>query len=330
MFFKTNTLKKSQLTVFKEQGLLHGFYGPYTIISNGHTFDIYCSAIDFFRRFKEIFNFHKANLPIAFADITGPGGNRAFMLFSSLKGHGLLIKMLDRKYGGGINKELDIMRIGKIIGANIPKSAIVIRNQGTPIFKSFRNNDVFVEALTPVALPFREANHVFDQIIEYDGVNLGKLFTFDITTGSWDRHQGNYLISKLRGRYSLQEIDFGLFQPDFFPPPDFKEDNDIRQDYPSKYPKLPGWAIIIHPKVRKLMSSTNRNDFLTGLKKGVKNLYEAVVMHHIEQFISDKLYKRIIWLFIEGKPTQKLFLLELEKLGYNSEKIKAFLDRYPL
>ncbi|MHA1992555.1 MAG: hypothetical protein ACW981_21065 [Candidatus Hodarchaeales archaeon] len=333
MFLLKDTISLDIVEILKDTNLIHGYYGKYVILSSGHDFDIFSSSIDFFYRFRFLLPKSRSHRPLLLRDVTGRGGNKAFLLFSSIRGHGLLIKILDREYGGGINKELDIMRIGKIIGANIPKNAVVIHNTGSPMFKSLGKDNFFVQTLTPVIKHFREASQEdLEEIAEYDADNLGRIFIFDIVCGSWDRHSGNYLINKLKNKNSLQEIDFGLFQPDYYKPEKFKPDDETRQKYPSKNEKLLGWAITRHPKVDKIIKRTNKKKFILGVKSSLLRLHKVVEGKNpiLENLIGKKLFSRVQGIFKKNSQTQLLLYKELSELGIDSDDIKTLIDKKEL
>jgi hypothetical protein len=333
VFLLKDTISRDIMKILIDTNLIHGYYEKYVIISSGHNFDIFSSSIDFFYRFRFLLPKSRSQRPLLLRDVTGRGGNKAFLLFSSIKGHGLLIKILDREYGGGINKELDIMRIGKIIGANIPKNAVVIQNTGSPMFKSLGKENFFVQTLTPVVKHFREASQEdLEEIAENDADNLGRIFIFGIVCGSWDRHSGNYLINKLKNKNSLQEIDFGLFHPDYYKPEKFKSDDETRQKLPTKNEKLLGWAITRHPKVDKIIRSTNKKKFILGVKSSLLRLHKVVKGRNpiLENLVGKKLFFRVQGIFNENSQTQILLYRELSELGIDTFAIKTLIDKKKL
>ncbi|OLS23702.1 MAG: hypothetical protein HeimC3_23450 [Candidatus Heimdallarchaeota archaeon LC_3] len=334
LFLPKDLTSENNVEVLSKTRLIHGNYGnKYIVISSGHDFDLYTSAIDFFYRFRFLLPRSRTHRPLLLRDVTGLGGNKVFLFFSSVKGHGLLIKILDTEYGGGINKELDIMRVGKIIGANIPSNAVVIHNTGSAMFKSLGKENFFVQTLTPVVKHFREASKEdLSEVAQFDSKNLGKIFVFGIVCGSWDRHSGNYLINRQKNKYSLQEIDFGLFLPDFYKTKKFVPDDESRQQYPLKYEKLLGWAITRHQKVDKIIKETNEKKFLIGVKASINNLYKVLKGKDpiLKGLVGERLFKRTLGLFRSGNPTQNLLFSELEDLKLNVQAIKEYLCRFNL
>ena len=334
LFLPKDMISNDIEKLLSKTNLVHGNYGDkYVVLSSGFDFDLYSSAIDFFYRFRFLLPKSRTHKPLLLRDVTGRGGNKAFLFFSSIKGHGLLFKLLDNEYGGGINKELDIMRIGKIIEANIPHNAVVIHNTGSKMFKSLGKDDFFVQTLTPVVKHFRKASKEdLAEIAQYDSRNLGKLFLFGIVCGSWDRHSGNYLINKQKNKFSLQEIDFGLFLPDFYKPEKFIPDDESRQKYPSKYEKLLGWAITRHPKVDKIIKETDEKNFILGIKSSINNLYKVVIGKNpiLKELVAEKLYKRTQGLFQMDHPTQNLLFSELDNLMIDNQSIKDLLLKLSL
>ncbi|MFW9928191.1 MAG: hypothetical protein ACFFD1_02240 [Candidatus Thorarchaeota archaeon] len=332
IFLMTRRITPKMKSILEKTNLIHGTYGNFSILSTGHDFEIYSSVIDFFYRFRFIVSKKSKHIPILLRDITGKGGNRAFLLFTSINGHGLLIKVLDKDYGGGINKELDIMRIGKIIKANIPKNAMIIHNTGAEMFKSLGKEDFFIETLTPVSFQLQDAdNWIIDEIISKDSINLGRLLVFNIACGSWDRHQGNYLINQIKNKYSLQEIDFGLFQSDFnrIEEENFQPDDEAKQNKPSKYPKYLGWAITRHPKVESIMRKSNEREFIIGVLSSLKKLHSALTNSEtgLDYVVGPKILNRIRGIFQENSSVQKLLLQDLDELGKNTNNIIKFLEK---
>ena len=243
----------------------------------------------------------------------------------------MLVKSLkDKIYGGGINPELDVIRIGKIIGTNVPKNAQVIKNTKAPMFTEFiGSGDIFIETLTPHSKNLKLANKTdLEEIATYDGKNLAKMFLFDIVAGSWDRHAGNYLITTYKNKKTIQEIDFGLFQPSFFKPASgFNEDNDIFQKWPTKDNLRPGWAITCNSKVKKMVQNTNPKDFILGMKQGIRNLYKSVQSHELIGLVAPIFYERARGLFQEGSPTQELFVRELSDIGYDGDELAEYIQK---
>lgn len=327
--FQKHHLGKGILDLFLDLDLVHGYYGKYVILSSGtKPFEFYTSAIDFFLRFRPVMTNAKSQELAVLRELGTDSANPTFLLFSSPRGKGLLVKSLeDKEYSGGANMELDILRIANILGVNVPKNAVVVHNTRSQMYRAFaRNGEILVESLTPVSTTLASATpEMLSQIMTYDGENLGRMFVFDVVTGSWDRHAWNYLVTTVNRRQSLQEIDFGLFQPDFYKPPKFREENDSRQPYPSKYPERPGWGIVRHPKVTTLMQQANQRLFAKGINYAIKKLYEAVTAEAWPRLVSLRLQKRARDLFVEGRPTHELFIQELEQLGIETDLFRLLL-----
>lgn len=337
IFLNINKIEKKALDLFTENSLLHGYYNNYAIISTRtKNLEFYCNVIKFFHSFKSVMinSKHKYQEPIIIRELTGSSANPTFLIFSNTNGRGLLVKSLeDTKYAGGLNTELDILRIGKIIGANVPRNAIVVHNTRSSLYKSFaKDAEILVEDLSPVIASFSWVDQkLLDAICQDDAENLGKLFVFDVLTGSWDRHSGNYLVTSIKGKTSLQEIDFGLFRPDFYPSHDFVEEDDYRQKYPSKYPQHPGWGIFINSKVFKLMQNTDPRKFQLGVEKAIKKIHSTLYIQNVklQHFASDKFVKRIENLFTNGSQTQKLLFFYLDKINnhYDRKSLEALLEK---
>ena len=335
VFLNIKKITNTTLDVLTNNSLIHGYYGDFIIISAGtNSLSFYSSCIDFFYHFRSLINKNKDHHPIVLRELAKGSANRTFLIYSDTKGNGLLVKSLkDKTYGGGINRELDVMRIGKIIGANIPKNAQVIKNTNAPMFREFiGGGDIFIETLTPNSKSLKVADkNDFDEIKTYDGKNLAKLFLFDVIAGSWDRHAGNYLITTYKNKKTIQEIDFGLFQPSFFRPASgFNEDNDIFQKWPNKDSLRPGWAITCNSKVKKVILQTNSRDFIAGMKQGIRNLYKAIQSKEVIGLVAPVFYERARGLFQEGSPTQELFFRELKDIGYDNAEIIEYIQIFAI
>jgi hypothetical protein len=337
IFLNLNKIEKGAEDLLLNLKLIHGYFNNYIIISTrNRSFDFYSNVINFFFSFRSVMTNtkHKYQEPFLIRELTGFSANKTFLVFSNTKGRGILIKSLeDTKFAGGINTELDVLRIGKILGANVPRNAIVVHNTRSFLYKSFaKDADILVEDLSPVFASFSWVDKkLLDELREHDSENLGRIFVFDVVTGSWDRHSGNYLVTSILGYKSLQEIDFGLFKPDYYVSDTFVEEDDYRQDYPSKYPKLPGWGIFINSKVIKLMQTTDSRKFQQGIESAIKKLHSTLFIQKIqlENFASEKLVKRARGLFIFNSPVQTLFWLYISKIDniYDKESLEDLLNR---
>lgn len=335
IFLNTNKLGKGVEEILKEEDLLHGYYNNFAIISTRtKKFEFYTNVVKFFYSFRSVMvnTKHKYQEPILIRELTGFSANPTFLIFSNVNGRGLLVKSLeDSKYSGGINTELDVLRIGKIIGANVPRNAIVVHNTRTAVYKSFaKNAEILVEDLSPIIKSFSWVDKkLLEELREDDAENLGRLFFFDVITGSWDRHSGNYLVTNSKGYKSLQEIDFGLFKPDYYIPDDFVEEDDYRQNYPSKYPQLAGWAIFINSKVLKLMQTTDARKFQLGIESAIKKIHSTMFKRKVDltHFASDKFVKRITTFFMPDSQVQNIFWFYLDKINnlYDREALEELI-----
>lgn len=323
LFLNTSKLEKGALDLFITKNLVHGYYNNYVILSTrNRDFEFYTNVIKFFFSFRSVMvnTKHKYQEPILIRELTGSSANPTFLIFSTTRGRGLLVKSLeDTKYSGGINTELDVLRIGKILGANVPRNALVVHNTRSSLYKSFaKDAEILVEDLSPIIASFSWVDtKLLESLQQDDPENLGRLFVFDIITGSWDRHSGNYLVTNTKGYKSLQEIDFGLFRPDFYINEDFIEEDDYRQKYPSKYPQYPGWGIFINSKVVKLMQNTDARKFQLGIEAAIKKIHSTLFKHKVElkHFTSEKLVKRINAFFVPESQVQQSFWFYLDKIN---------------
>ena len=337
IFLNRNKIEKGAEDILLEHNIIHGYYNNYIIISSRiKNFEFYCNVIKFFLAFRSVMvnSKHKYQEPILIRELTGFSANPTFLVFSNTRGRGILIKSLeDTKYAGGINTELDILRIGKIIRANVPRNAIVVHNTRSSLYKSFaKDAEILVEDLSPITASFSWVDSkLLEDLRQDDADNLGRLFVFDVITGSWDRHSGNYLVTAIKGFTSLQEIDFGLFKPEFIIDDDFIEEDDYRQKWPSKYPQLPGWGIFINSKVLKLMASTDSRKFQLGIENAIKKLHSTLFIQNInlKKFASEKFVKRITNLFVRNSQVQNLFFLYLDRIDnyYDKEALEKLLEK---
>jgi len=328
IFFKRNYLSKSNLQIFQQLDLIHGYYDSYIILSmRNNDLEYFGAIIDSFNFFKSIKTEKKHSKLIFFRQGRPESANALSFLFTSPQGHGLIVKAIeDQRIGGNPNLELEIIRIGKIIGVNIPTNAMVIHNTGTKIFKPFsKRSNLFVETLTPSSIDLwaAEASDI-EAIIEHDAVNLGKMLVFDTVCGSWDRHNGNYLVATIWNRKSLQEIDFGHFQPGFYKSKEFIPDSEL-QDNPQKHPSLPGWAIIRNLRVEKMIKRTNKQLLMKGIKDAILQLHHSISHEAFSSGVSKKLYHRVQGLFDPKHATYRLFFQELNELAIPSKKFEGLI-----
>ncbi len=330
IFFKSNYLSKSNLQIFQQLDLIHGYYDSYIILSmRTKVIEYYGAIIDSFNFFKTIKSEKKHTKLIFFRQGKPESANALSFLFTSPQGHGLIVKAIENQsVGGNPNLELEIIRIGKIIGVNIPKNAMIIHNSGTRMLKPFsKRSNLFIETLTPSSIDLWAAEPSdLEAIIEHDAVNLGKIIVFDTVCGSWDRHNGNYLIATIKNRKSLQEIDFGLFQPGFYKSKDFIPDSEL-QNKPQKHPSLPGWAIIRNLRVEKMIKRTNKQFLMKGIREAILQLHHSIVHEELSSIVSKKLYHRVQGLFDPKHATYRLFIQELDELAISSKKFEDLIHR---
>ena len=331
IFFKRNYLSKSNLHIFQQLDLVHGYYDSYIVLSmRSNDLEYYGAIIDSFNFFKSIKTEKKHVKLIFFRQGKPESANALSFLFTSPQGHGLIVKAIeDQAIGGNPNLELEIIRIGKIIGVNIPTNAMIIHNSGTKMLKPFSKKlNLFVETLTPSSIDLWAAETCdVDAIVEQDAVNLGRMLVFDTVCGSWDRHNGNYLIATIKNRKSLQEIDFGLFQPGFYKAKEFISDSEL-QNSPQKHPSLPGWAIIRNLRVEKMIRRTDQQLLMKGIREAILRLHHSLEYGQLSYVVSKKLYHRIRGLFDPKHATYRLFFQELEELGIPSKKYEDLIKRH--
>lgn len=322
LFLNTNHVSKHDLIIFQKYNLLHGYIDSYLILSmRQKSLEYYQIIIFFFQQFNSLIPSYKKSRLLFFRE-NKDSAHPTYFLFSSLKDQGLFIKALPKKqYLDNPNLELQILQVGKIIGLNVPQYALLLFNNPSAIFQSFaKNSDLLIEPLTPSSTNFCLATRKdIDELITYDAENLGRMLVFDTVCGAWDRHCGNYLIVSHAQKKTLKEIDFGLFQPDFYKSSKSNIEDSERQKFPFKNPKYPGWAIFRNEKVTHIMKKTNQVQLVNGITLAIKNLHNALIDSDFSLYTSKKLFQRINGLFKPNHRTYRLFLQELVDLGIESQ-----------
>ncbi len=325
LFLNINHISARNLKIFQKYNLIHGYIDSYLIISmRQKSLDYYQIIIFIFQQFKSLIPSSKRSRLLFFRE-NKDSFHPTYFLFSSLKKQGLFVKALPKKqYLDNPNLELQIMQVGRIIGLNVPRHALLLLNNRLAIFQSFaKNSDLLIEPLTPACLDFCSATRDdIEHLISNDAVNLGKMLVFDSVCGSWDRHCGNYLITSQGHKKTLKEIDFGLFQPDFYKTADTMEKQESI--------KYPGWAITRNEKVTEIMKRTNQAQLTSGIIIAIKNLYSALIDSDLSLYLSKKLYRRINGLFKPNNPTYRLFIQELVNLGIDSQFFIDLIQRNTL
>jgi len=123
------------------------------------------------------------------------------LAYSDLDGNGLLIKNLDTDLSEARN-EVDSVKIGRYIGAGVPKDARVIK----------KNGDYYViEKLIPRHTLWKNATaELQNMAIKDTPSQAGRALVFHSVTQLTDRHGGNILITKRGKKYNISDIDFGF------------------------------------------------------------------------------------------------------------------------
>ncbi|MFX0014479.1 MAG: hypothetical protein ACFE98_07785 [Candidatus Hermodarchaeota archaeon] len=322
LFLDMNHISAHDMTIFKKYNLIHGYIGSYLVLSmRQKSLSYYQSIIFFFQKVSSLIPSRKHSRLLFFRE-NKDSFHPTYFLFSSLKNQGLFVKALPKKeYIDNPNLELQIIQIGKIIGLNVPRHALLLFNNRSSIFQSFaKNSDLLIEPLTPACISFcAVTRNDIEELIRDDAENLGRMLVFDSVCGSWDRHCGNYLIVSYAHKKTLKEIDFGLFQPSFYKLSKSNLEDSERQKSPFRNPKYPGWAITRSKKVTYIMKRTNQVQLINGVTLAIKNLHNALIDSDLSLFISKKLFQRLNGLFKPNHPTYRLLIQELGDLGIESQ-----------
>lgn len=304
IFLRSENVSKKDLKHLKT--LLHGNYGPFYVLTRGERpFKYYRQVIEFFERFDHLVLSEDAGerSPYLFHQIPADAAaNSTYLLFSDTDLNGMLIKSLaDPEYGGAIDREIEVILLGQFLRYDVPQHAVILKGGQDTLIDQFGDKaPVFIEALTPGSKPLNSAiDYDMYRIARENPEMLGRMLVFDAVCGAWDRHLGNYLIHDLDdGTRSIQEIDFGLFDPLWIKPGNYsgRLDEWITEKYASFNPDRAGWDITRHARVTKMIEIANRDNrerVLAGIQQSLFQLELGKKTDWFRKNLSEKFCNRI-------------------------------------
>ncbi|MHA1989374.1 MAG: hypothetical protein ACW981_01760 [Candidatus Hodarchaeales archaeon] len=337
IFLKTEYLSENELEVIKKSQLTRVSYGPFLILTRGERkWEFYKRALEFFFRFKHLVLAEDAGIqtPYLLYQIpTDSAANFTYLLFSFLdtgdkdtedainQGTGMLIKSLaDPEYGGAIDREIEVILLGNFLKADVPQNAVIIK-PGDEIIDQFGDKaPVFIEDLTPDCKPLNNATEYdIKKVASENPEILGRMLVFDTCAGAWDRHLGNYLVHNLDdGSRSIQEIDFGLFDPLWLKPGNYsgRLDDWVSSRYASfQGDDRPGWDITRHPRVTKMIEKSNLERVKAGVQQAMFQLELGRRTDWFESNLSEKFAQRIRAFLDPNSELKFGFEMDLATLG---------------
>ena len=247
----------------------------------------------------------------------------------------MLIKSKSSEAKVSPEREIEILKLGSIIGVDVPQRSAVIKLDPEEALineiSANKDNNILIQKLIPGAFPLYSANDTDLNILTKSNCsNLGKMIIFDIVAGSWDRHSGNYVIHPHGiNEFSLAEIDFGLFDPSWYPPADFKEPEDITlstDETPPYYKQREGWALTRHPTVTEMVKKCDQKKVLKGMEQALHSLKNFInTTEIISDIFSIDLSERILSLFEPNSKVRMLLESDLEKLYINISLFEHYL-----
>ena len=336
IFIKEHELHGEELDLFTKHRLILAKFAGFYILTRSNEVSFFENAIEFYQRFDQLV------LP----DKTDPFliyGNRneselVLLFYCDINGNGMLIKSKGLESKISPEREIEILRLGAIIGVDVPqRSAVIKLNPADELVTEFsagQNNNILVQKLIPGAFPLYSATELdIDILVKTNCVNLGKMIIFDVVAGSWDRHSGNYVIHPLGGvlnEFSLAEIDFGLFDPSWYPPADFNQDETVTlsiTETPPAYSPREGWALIRHPSVTEMVKKCDQKKVLKGLDIGISKLKHFLEeTKNINEIFSEDLAERIINLFKKDTKVRILLESELAKINFTIDLLQSISE----
>lgn len=334
IFFEIRDLGDDVLNLLKNSNLILGKFAGYYVITRFNDLSFFEKAIEFYERFDQLV------LP----DISEPFvlfGNRTdqelvLLFYCDVNGNGMLIKSKSSESKISPEREIEILRLGSIIGVDIPqRSAVIKLDPEDDILNAFsagQDNNILIQKLIPAAFPLYSANeNDLAVLTKTNCVNLGKMIIFDIVAGSWDRHSGNYVLHPHGlNEYSLAEIDFGLFDPSWYPPADFNEPEDITlstDETPPFFSHREGWALTRHPTVTEMVKNCDQKKVIKGMEHALRSLQHFISTHdNLTESFSSTLSERIVSLFKKDSKVRVLLESELEKLEINFDFFRPIFE----
>lgn len=334
IFLELHELENDDLELLLSQDLILGKFAGYYIITRFSQMKFFEKAIEFYERFDQLILPDKS---VPFLLYGNKNEEELVLLFyCDVNGNGMLIKSKGTDTKLSPEREIEILRLGAIIGVDVPeRSAVIKLNPDDEIVNEFsakHNNNVLIQKLIPSAFPLYSAKPEDIELVEKTNCqNLGKMIIFDIVAGSWDRHSGNYVIHPVGlSEFSLAEIDFGLFDPSWYPPVDFKQPENIPLDSgatPPIYSPREGWALIRHPTVTEMVKNCDQKKVIKGMETAFNNLKKFTSKHdNLTDNFSVDLSNRILSLFRIKSKVRKLLESELNKLNIDIAYFTHILD----
>ena len=336
IFIKEEEIPVQELNFFTTNHLVLAKFAGFYILTGSNEVSFFEKAIEFYQRFDQLVLPDKSNPFLLY-------GNRneselVLLFYCDINGNGMLIKSKGLESKISPEREIEILRLGAIIGVDLPqRSAVIKLNPADELVTEFsagQNNNILIQKLIPGAFPLYSATDIdINILVKSNCVNLGKMIIFDVVAGSWDRHSGNYVIHPLGGvlnEFSLAEIDFGLFDPSWYPPADFKQDESITLDTnetPPEFAPREGWALIRHPSVTEMVKKCDQKKVMKGLETGIGKLKHFInVTVNINDIFSDDLAKRIINLYKKGSKVRNLLESELTQIDIDIHLLDSFFE----
>jgi hypothetical protein len=334
IFIDTKEFSDEDIGEFFNQNLILSKFAGYYVISHFNEIIFFEKAIEFYERFDQLILPDKSEPFLLY-------GNRndselVLLFYCDVGGNGMLIKSKGTDTKISPEREIEILRLGAIMEVDVPQRSAVIKlnpeDELVTEFSAKKNNNILIQKLIPGAFPLYSAT---DQDIEIltrtNCINLGKMVIFDIVAGSWDRHSGNYVIHP-RGmnEFSLAEIDFGLFDPSWYPPVDFKESENISFNVnttPPIYSPREGWALTRHPGVTEMVKKCDKTKVVKGMSHALQKLKNFVKTNtNLTEIFSEDLAQRMRSMFEQKSKVRILLDAELSKLGVDVTIFSLLLE----
>ena len=335
IFFELHELSDETLNILRYKNLLLGKFAGYYIITPFNELNFFEKAIEFYERFDQLI---LPDISVPFVLFGTRSDEELVLLFyCDVKGNGMLIKSKSQETKVSPEREIEILRLGSIIGVDVPQRSAVIKldpeDDILSEFSAHHDNNILIQKLIPGAFPLYSANEAdLALLTKFNCINLGKMVIFDIVAGSWDRHSGNYVIHPrgLLNEYSLAEIDFGLFDPSWYPPADFSEPKDVSlatDETPPFYNQREGWALTRHPSVTEMVKNCDQKKVIKGIEQALRSLQHFIyTTEKITDTFSVMLSERIISLFQKNSKVRILLESELEKLEIDFTLFSSILE----
>ncbi|MFW9928324.1 MAG: hypothetical protein ACFFD1_02945 [Candidatus Thorarchaeota archaeon] len=337
IFLKTDYLNKKEKELIKKNALTQCYSKDFFILTRGERpWEFYKKVLEFFFRFKHLVLADDSGnqVPYLLYQVpTDSAANFTYLFYSFQEtddmeeerainqGTGMLIKSLaDPEYGGAVDREIEVILLGNFLKADVPQNAVILRGGDNELIDQFGEKaPVFIEALTPECKPLNNAtDYDLKKVAQENPEVLGRMLVFDACAGAWDRHLGNYLIHNLDdGTRSVQEIDFGLFDPLWIKPGNYsgRLDDWVNSRYASfQGDSRPGWDIIRHPRITKMIKMANIERIKAGIQQAMFQLELGRRANWFEANLSEKFANRIYSFFDPNSPLRFGFQMDLASL----------------